>query len=233
MDHSQSHIQNQPYSQTGSGDIYFRHGENSADSIETHSDLIPSSAIQFSSNHAFHHNHLASIIHHDHHPPIHQIFERVNDRYNFFSDYPHDLCPDYYIDRIHQSPSPSPTQSDHEYRNIRSTRKITPSYHQSDHYFHPDLSLERQWQRQLENGQVDRNGMPIISPPDDLTNISLRNNGPSSFQNQSAHLITNVGHRKVDGLGLQFALSQSYYTLPQDQEFIFNGDLHSSPVCLR
>ncbi|WAQ92848.1 hypothetical protein PtA15_17A330 [Puccinia triticina] len=70
-------------------------------------------------------------------------------------------------------------------------------------------ALEREWERQLADGEVDSNGVPIL--PDRMKQMPIEcpNTSRTSHHSFPGSATTHLGRRNVDGLGLQLALVAS------------------------
>ncbi|PLW30274.1 hypothetical protein PCANC_23355 [Puccinia coronata f. sp. avenae] len=93
-------------------------------------------------------------------------------------------------------------------------------------------ALEREWERQLADGEVDSNGVPIIPDRKKLSPIELPHSLRSSY-----HSSTHLGRRKVEGLGIQLAhvasSSASFKTNPDHDPSQSGTLLDLQPLCLR
>lgn len=84
---------------------------------------------------------------------------------------------------------------------------------------HPTSLLEREWDRQLADGEVDANG------------VQLRTNSHTLSDEDSKELGKDVGYRNVEGLGFQVAsLSATMRRIGPKSPFRSRRDW---PICLR
>ncbi|POW08262.1 hypothetical protein PSTT_07677, partial [Puccinia striiformis] len=109
-------------------------------------------------------------------------------------------------------------------------------------------AMEREWERQLADGEVDSNGTPILpnrlpKNSTDSSNTTLR-----SISSSDRSATTYLGRRKVDGLGLQLAIVASSSSSPPSSSSSASSSPHSNhtsthhqlslsinspPLCLR
>jgi len=68
-------------------------------------------------------------------------------------------------------------------------------------------ALEREWERQLADGEVDSNGVPVV--PDRMKQMPIECHHSSKTSHNSSFSTTHLGRRKVEGLGIQLALVAS------------------------
>ncbi|KAA1116200.1 hypothetical protein PGT21_004554 [Puccinia graminis f. sp. tritici] len=96
-------------------------------------------------------------------------------------------------------------------------------------------ALEREWERQLADGEVDSDGVPILPDPLKQMPIEYPQTSRTASHSFPGTATTYLGRRKVDGLGLQLAhlassspANHTHHLHPQT-----SNQLTFQPLCLR